>query len=43
MACDGTIHFAVQEFLNARTNLAVGPTPRACVARSLEDRGHTCE
>src|SRR6266481_9611307 len=43
MACDGTIHFAVQEFLNARTNLAVGSAPRACVGRSLEDRGHTCE
>jgi hypothetical protein len=41
--CDGTIHFAVQEFLNARTNLAVGPAPRACVVRSLEDGGHTCE
>src|SRR5260370_41676464 len=43
MACDGTIHFAVQEFLNARTNLAVGSPPRTCVARSLEDRGHTRE
>src|SRR6267142_1041255 len=28
MACDGTIHFAVQEFLNTRTNLAVGSAPR---------------
>src|SRR5258705_9014672 len=43
MACDGTIHFAVQEFLNARPNLAVGSAPRTCVARSLEERGHTCE
>jgi len=43
MVCDGTIHFAVQEFLNARTNLAVGAAPRACVVRSLEDGGHTCE
>ncbi len=43
MACDGTIHFAIQEFLNARTNLAVGSAPRTCVARSLDDRGHTSE
>jgi hypothetical protein len=26
-----------------RTNLAVGPASRACVVRSLEDGGHTCE
>ena len=43
MACDGTIYFAVQEFLNGRTNLAVGSLRAPALGGAFEDCGHTCE